>query len=91
MRTTLSLDDDLMRVVKRRPAEAGRTVSSMIETALRELLRQEDRTDRTYRLLWVTVPGGVQPGVDLTDRDRDKLLDRMEEPSRGIGPIRFLS
>ena len=76
MKTTLNLDDDLMGVVKRHAAETGCTVSSMIETALRELLRQENRTDCSYRLRWPTVRGGVQPGVDLTDSD--KLLDRKE-------------
>ena len=34
MRTTLSLDGDLMREVKRRAAETDQTVSAMVETAL---------------------------------------------------------
>jgi len=76
MRTTLNLDDNLMRVAKRRAAETGRTLSSMIETALREIIEQEKKTKHSYRLRWVTVKGGVQPGVDLDDRDA--LIDRME-------------
>jgi plasmid stability protein len=76
MRTTLNLDDELMRTVKKRAAEKGTTVSATVETALRELLRQETAPERPYRLRWQTVDGNVQAGVDLTDRDA--LLDRME-------------
>jgi hypothetical protein len=79
MRTTLNINDDLMRATKRRAAETGRTVSGMIEVALREILEKENRKDNgdnRYRLQWVVVEGGVQPGVDLTDRD--SLYDHME-------------
>ncbi|NIR44781.1 MAG: type II toxin-antitoxin system VapB family antitoxin [Gemmatimonadetes bacterium] len=76
MRTTLNLDDDLMRDAKQHAAMTGRTLTALIETALRELLWREKREERDYRLRWVTVEGGVQSGVDLTDRDA--LLERME-------------
>jgi hypothetical protein len=76
MRTTLDLNDDIMRAVKRYAAESGRTVSSLVESALRELLAQVVRKDRPYKLKWVVVRSGAQPGVDLTDRDA--LLNRME-------------
>jgi hypothetical protein len=76
MRTTLSLDDNLMRAAKRRAAETGQTLSSVIETALRETLEQEKKTKHSFRLRWITVKGRVQPGVDLVDRDA--LIDRME-------------
>ncbi|MBL8932396.1 MAG: type II toxin-antitoxin system VapB family antitoxin, partial [Kineosporiaceae bacterium] len=42
MRTTLNLDDDLMRLVKQRAAAEGRTVTSLIEEGLRALLRQAE-------------------------------------------------
>ena len=76
MRTTLNLDDNLIRAAKRRAAETGRTLSSMIESALREIIEHEKKPKLSYRLRWVTVKGGVQPGVDLDDRDA--LIDRME-------------
>lgn len=69
MRTTLNLDDDLMRSVKKHAVETDRTISAIIETALRNLIEQEQRTDRPYRLRWKTVRGGLQAGADLTDRD----------------------
>ena len=76
MRTTLDLDDALMRAAKRYAAQTGRTVSSLVETALRELLSQVRKKKSPYVLRWVVVDGGAQPGVDLVDRDA--LLDRME-------------
>jgi len=78
MRTTLNIDDRLMRLVKARAAETGRTVTSIVETALRELLDRELREEATpYKLTWTVVPGGAQPGVDLADRD--SLYDRMAD------------
>ena len=76
MRTTLNIDDELMRTVKKHAAETDRTISAIIETALRILIEQERRTDQPYRLNWNTVRGKLQAGVDLTDRDA--LIDRME-------------
>ena len=76
MRTTLNIDDNLMRSVKKHAAETDRTISAVIETALRLLIEQEQRTDRPFRLRWKTVGGGLQAGVDLTDRDT--LIDHME-------------
>ena len=75
MRTTLNLDDDLMRSIKQHAASTGRTLTSLVEESLRELLVRVENSGRCYTLDWVTVEGGAQPGVDLTDRDA--LIDRM--------------
>ena len=75
-RTTLNLDDNLIRAAKRRAAETGQTLSAMIEAALREILEQEKKPKHSYRLRWLTVKGGAKPGVDLADRD--ELTDGME-------------
>ena len=78
MRTTLSIDDSLMREVKQRAAESGRTATEMVATALRDLLRRERQAEQAhYRLRWKVVRGGAQPGVDISDRD--SLYDRMDE------------
>ncbi|MDX1394924.1 MAG: type II toxin-antitoxin system VapB family antitoxin [Gemmatimonadota bacterium] len=58
MRTTLDLDDDLMRAVKQRAAETQRTITSIVETALRELLRREDEPAAPFRLDWAPVERG---------------------------------
>lgn len=77
MRTTLNLDDHLMRALKKRAAETGRTITRVIEDALRDsLARERARRHEPFKLRWVTVRGRVQPGVDLTDRHN--LLDRMD-------------
>jgi hypothetical protein len=75
MRTTLNLDADLMRVVGKRAAETRRSVSSIVESALREFLRHESGAISSYELRWPVVEGGVQSGVNL--RDRNALLERM--------------
>ena len=76
MRTTLDLEDHLIKEAKRRAAETGQTLTSLIEAALRQLLEQEGRPKKPYRFKWVIVKGGAQPGVDITDRDH--LFDLME-------------
>ncbi|HUP00170.1 MAG TPA: ribbon-helix-helix protein, CopG family [Gemmatimonadota bacterium] len=77
MRTTLNLDDEVMRALRRRAAETGRTLTSLVEEALRSMLEGDSRPDPEYRLEWTVVPGGARPGVDLSDRDA--LLDIMDD------------
>lgn len=76
MRTTLNLDDRLMRDLKRRAAETGRTMTDLMEEALREHLARASAplADRDFR--WTTVRGRGRPAVDLADRDA--LYDFME-------------
>ena len=77
MRTTLNLDDALVQAAKRRALETGRTLTAVIEDALRSVLGRQPAEQRarvtelpTYR------GGGLQPGVDLDDSG--SLLDVME-------------
>ncbi len=77
MRTTLDIDDRLMRLVKKQAVESGQTITGVIENALREaLVRQKAVRAKPFKLRWRTVRGRLQPGVDLTDRDA--LYERME-------------
>lgn len=76
MRTTLNLDDSLMRSLKRRAAETGRTLTSLVEEAIRSMLEREARPASDYRLRWVVVEGGARPGIDVDDRD--SLMDIMD-------------
>lgn len=79
MRTTLNLDDDLMRLVKQRAAAEGRTVTSLIEEGLRALLRQAEERVRTPIVLTTFGGDGVRPGVDINDSRRlNDLLDEDE-------------
>jgi len=69
MRTTLNLEHQLMRDVKAKAAEEGRTLTAVIDDALRDYLRRGDETSTSFRLRLVTVPGKARDGVDLDDRD----------------------
>lgn len=75
MRTTLNLDDGLVREVRKRAAQEGRTLTSLVEEALRLLLTPR-RSRQTYRLQWPTRRGEASPRVDIADRDA--LFDLME-------------
>lgn len=78
MRTTLHLPDDLYRDVKSLAAQSGRTVTSVVEDALRaELARiRSTTTDRPPFRVDAVGSGGLLPGVDLDDSAA--LLDVME-------------
>jgi hypothetical protein len=80
MRTTVRLDDDLLRRTRALAAQTGRTLTAVIEDALRvALVRQRGRRGQP-RISLPTFKGtGLQPGVDLDDTDG--LLDIMD-PSR---------
>jgi plasmid stability protein len=77
-RTTLALDDRLFRDLKQRAAREGRTLGDLVN----ELLVQATsvRPSKSYRFRFAVHEGGpndgLQPGVDLEDRDR--LHDLME-------------
>ena len=77
MRTTIRLDDRLLADVKELAAKTGRTLTAVIEDALREVLarRQQPRKNQRAKLK-THGKGGLLPGVDLADSAA--LLDLME-------------
>ncbi len=78
MRTTIRLDDDLLTQVKEIAARSDRTLTSVIEDALREMMmRQQETKDRPPVKLRTVSGHGLQPGVDLDDSA--SLLSLMEE------------
>lgn len=66
MRTTIRIDDVLYREAKATAARTGRTVSEVIEDAVREALRRGERSPATAAPLPTFGGTGVLPGVDLT-------------------------
>jgi hypothetical protein len=76
MRTTVDINDRLFRHAKRRAAEQGVTLRSVIEDALRAYLAGP-RAGGGYRLTWRTERGRVLPGV--RPDDRDALFDLMDD------------
>lgn len=70
MRTTVTLDDALVRRAKQQAVRTGQTLSSLIEAALRDALARRPATSVDYRFTLVTHRGsGSRPGVDLSDNE----------------------
>lgn len=79
MRTTLNLDDQLLSEAKQLAARTGRTLTSIIEDALRESLLRRRQTRDLPKVKLPSFKGqGLRPGVDLDDSAG--LLDLMEGP-----------
>ena len=81
MRTTIRLDDDLLSQAKELAARTGRTLTAVIEGALRrELASLEDRQRAPLRTELPTFDGGgIQPGVNLdSNAELLDLMDRAE-------------
>jgi len=81
MRTTIRMDDTLLAEAKALAARTGRTLTKVIEDALREALaRRPDGAGPSPAMLPTDDGdgrgGGLQPGVDLDSSAA--LLDLME-------------
>jgi len=79
MRTTILLSDALYRDTKAAAAASGRTVTSLIEDALRERLARRappGKRPRRVRLPVYRGKKGLRAGVDLDDSAA--LLDVMD-------------
>lgn len=79
VRTTLNIDDDLMRDAKAAAARNGRTLTAVVEDALRAALRRTQSAPDQPRAQLPTFrgEGGLMPGVELDDNAalRDLLDD----------------
>jgi len=70
MRTTLDLDDHLLKEAKQLAAERGTTLTAVMEDALRIVVRRntEPRPNKRAKLPTFGVPGeSFMPGVDVSD------------------------
>ena len=82
MRTTVRLDDDLLREAKRHAAEKGMTLTALLDQALREILAGRARAPEPDRIELPSFKGqGLQPGVNLDDAVslRD-IMDEHDDP-----------
>ena len=78
-RTTIRLDDQLLKDAKAEAAASGRTLTQLVETALRETIARPKAGPLRERVTLPTFKGtGLMPGVDLDDSAG--LLDIMEQP-----------
>ncbi|MCM3877184.1 MAG: hypothetical protein NEA02_12290, partial [Thermoanaerobaculia bacterium] len=74
MKTTVEISDPLMREARAAAVREGRTLRSLLEEGLREVLAGRRRKGR-FRLRDGSFKGkGVQPGVDLSNWDQIRSL-----------------
>lgn len=79
MRTTIRLDDRLLADTKKLAADSGRTLTAVIEDALREVVGRRRKARPAARPKFTTFRGkGLCAGVDLDNSAA--LLELMEQP-----------
>jgi predicted transcriptional regulator len=72
--TTIAIDEDLLRRIEEKAARESRTA----EEVANELLRKSLDAAKPYKLELKGWDAELQPGIDLTDRD--KLYDILDGP-----------
>ncbi len=78
MRTTLTIDDNVLQEAKEIAARFHRTLSAVVEDMMRESIYRRRAAKKVPPPLPSFRGGGVLPGVDLNDSAG--LLDLMEDP-----------
>ena len=73
MKTTLNINDKVMADLKREAARQGRTMSELVESALRLLLRSQRKRQKIAPL-----PTFHSGGARVDIADRDALYQAME-------------
>lgn len=72
MKTTIELPEDLFVAAKKEAAERRVTLKVLVESGLRRELAAGRPggapSAKRRRIRWVTVAGGLPPGVDVADR-----------------------
>ncbi len=77
MRTTIRLSDDLLAQAKQAAIRSGRTLTAVIEDALRQALQRKEPQRKRRRIrLPSSGEGGLRPGVNLDNTA--ELLDIMD-------------
>ncbi len=79
MKTTVELPDELLIAAKKRAAETRTSLKEILSRGLRrELERPAPLPSRRRRVRWVTVAGGLPPGLDMSDREAMHRFIRRE-------------
>ncbi len=73
MKTTLNIDETVMAQLKQEAARQGRTMSELVETALRMFFRPEKKSEELPAL-----PTFRSGGAMIDVADRDALYQAME-------------
>jgi len=78
MRTTINLDDQLLKQAKAQAAASGVTLGRLIENAVRESLVRREILEKRGRVRLITTQGtGTRPGIDLDHSQ--SLLEIVEQ------------
>jgi hypothetical protein len=83
-RTTVRLPDDLLRKAKRKAAQEGRTLTSLIEDGLRLVLTDQSAKPKAKRVMprVSKATGGLRPGVDLDQFWKYQEMEDLEYVER---------
>lgn len=69
MKTTIEIEDALLIKAKQRAAGLRKPLRELVEQGLRHQLQAVAPGGASRKSIhWVTVPGGLPPGLDLGDR-----------------------
>ena len=82
MRTTISIDDRLGKLLKERAASEGVSVSAFVARALRELLTRNEKPARPPRFKLIAVGGKPRPGIDLDKTSALLAAEDLEQYGR---------
>jgi hypothetical protein len=77
MKTTLNLDDRVLRRAKKLAAAEGITLTALVEDALRARTAPRPSGPERFRLVLPTVRGDAPPRIDIADREA--LFDVFDE------------
>ena len=83
MRTTIKLDDDLLREVKSVALDSGRTMNEIVEDACREFIyrRRAAKARPRVKLTVSYGEGGTLPGIDINNAaELEDYLDTLDAP-----------
>lgn len=71
MRTTVNIDDSLLREAKSLAAQSGRPLGAIVDDALRVFVSRMTETRRVASAFQLPTArgGGLQPGVDLGNKE----------------------
>ena len=81
MKTTLNIDDTVMAQLKREAARQKRTMSELVETALRTLFKQQKQAKKLPPL-----PSFHSGGMYIDPANRNELFRLMDE-EKGLYPL----
>lgn len=81
-RTTVRLDAQLLKNAKRYALERDKTLTAVIEEALRDKLEDENSTSQEPFVPITYSSGGPRPGIDLSNSSLlQDIMDGLVDPS----------